>query len=108
MHVSRTATGVKITSVGQLAPPLDLVTSKFEMLYGIDGHPMRLTIEGQLRGLPLSLQTSFGVTTAITDLVQGASKGTVTHEVSPRTIPGRSCLVCTSRRQSSTNHGRGS
>jgi pimeloyl-ACP methyl ester carboxylesterase len=86
VDVTRTATGVKITSVGQLAPPLDLVTSKFEMLYGIDGHPMRLTIEGQLRGLPLSLQTSFGVTTAITDLVQGANKGTVTHEVSPRTI----------------------
>ena len=86
VDVSRTPTGVKITSVGQLAPPLDLVTSKFEMLYGIDGHPMRLTIEGQLRGLPLSLQTSFGVTTAITDLVQGANKGTVTHEVSPRTI----------------------
>ena len=86
VDVSRTPTGIKISSVGQLAPPLDLVTSKFEMLYGIDGHPMRLTIEGQLRGLPLSLQTSFGVTTAITDLVQGANKGTVTHEVSPRTI----------------------
>jgi pimeloyl-ACP methyl ester carboxylesterase len=86
VDVSRTGTGVKITTVGQLAPPLDLVTSKFEMLYGIDGHPQRLTIEGQLRGLPLSLNTSFGVTTAITDLVQGAQKGTVTHDVSPRTI----------------------
>jgi pimeloyl-ACP methyl ester carboxylesterase len=86
VDVSRTPTGVKITSVGQLAPPIDLVTSRFEMLYGVDGHPQRLTIEGQLRGLPLSLNTSFGVTTAITDLVQGAQKGTVTHEVSPRTI----------------------
>ncbi len=86
VDVTRTPTGVKISSVGQLAPPLDLVTSRFEMLYGVDGHPMRLTIEGQIRGLPLTLNTSFGVTTAITDLVQGPNKGTVTHEVSPRTI----------------------
>jgi pimeloyl-ACP methyl ester carboxylesterase len=86
VDVSRTLNGIKISSVGQLAPPVDLVTSKFEMLYGVDGHPQKLTIEGQLRGLPLTLNTSFGVTTAISDLVQGAQKGTVTHEVSPRAI----------------------
>lgn len=84
--MARTPTGIRISSVGQLAPPLDLVTSKFEMLYGADGHPQRLTIEGQLRGVPLTMSTSFGVTTAITDVVQGGQRGTVTHDVSPRTI----------------------
>jgi pimeloyl-ACP methyl ester carboxylesterase len=86
VDVSRTPNGVRISSVGQLAPPLDLVTTKFEMHYGADGHPQKLSIEGQLRGIPLTMATSFGVTTAITDVVQGGQRGTVTHEISPRTI----------------------
>jgi hypothetical protein len=45
VDVSRTPTSVRISSVGQLAAPLDLVTTKFEMLYGSDGHPQRMTIE---------------------------------------------------------------
>ncbi len=86
VDVTRTPNGVKISSVGQLALPIDLVTSKFEMLYDIDGHPQRLTIEGQLRGQPVFLTTSFGITTAINDVVQGAKKGAVTHQISPRTV----------------------
>ena len=86
VDVARTPNGIRISSVGHLAPPIDLVTTRFEMLYGADGHPQRLTVEGQLRGIPLTLSTSFGVTTAISDVVQGGQKGTVTHEVSPRTI----------------------
>jgi len=86
VDVTRTATTFKISSVGQLAPPFDLITSKFEMVYSADGHPQHLTIEGQLRGLPVTLSTSFGVTTATSDMLQGTRRGSVTHQISPRAV----------------------
>jgi pimeloyl-ACP methyl ester carboxylesterase len=86
VDVTRTPTSLKISGVGQLAPPFDLVTSKFEMTYGSDGHPQQLTIEGVLRGQAITLATSFGVTTAVSDMMQGPQRGSNTLQISPRTI----------------------
>jgi uncharacterized protein len=56
------------------------------MTYASDWQPERLAIEGTLAGKPLRLTTSFGLTTAISELMQGEKNGTATQVVSARTI----------------------
>jgi pimeloyl-ACP methyl ester carboxylesterase len=77
---------ITILSNGQLSAPLDLFTAKFELLYSLDWQPRRLTIEAMLRNETLNLGTSFGLTTATNDVVQGQRKGSVTHEISARAV----------------------
>jgi pimeloyl-ACP methyl ester carboxylesterase len=84
--VTRNAGGWQISAGGVLRPPIDLVTSKFELSYGPDWQPRHLAIEATLRGQPLALTTSFGLTSAISDVVQGGQRGSVTRDVSPRAI----------------------
>lgn len=84
--LSRNSGGWTISSTGQLGAPFDLVTTKFEMRYSGDWHPQQLQLEGTLRGQPLGLSTSFGLTTATSDMVQGAQRGSATHQISPRTV----------------------
>jgi len=84
--VTRAQGAFTISAHGQIAPPLDVVTTKFEMTYSLDWQPRKLTIEGALRNQTLAITTSFGLTTAISDVVQGMNKGSVTHEVSPRAV----------------------
>lgn len=84
--VTRRAGVFKISSSGQIAAPLDLVTTKFELTYSADWQPQQLTIEGALRNQTLGIGTTFGLTTATNDLVQGDRRGSVTHQISPRTI----------------------
>lgn len=84
--VTRDQGAFTISAHGQIAPPLDIVTTRFEMTYSLDWQPRKLAIEGALRNQTLSVSTSFGLTTAISDVVQGTNRGSVTHEVSPRAI----------------------
>jgi pimeloyl-ACP methyl ester carboxylesterase len=84
--LARTASGWTISSSGRQGSPIDLVTSKFEMVYAADWQPERLTIDATVRGQALTLSTTFGLTTAISDMVQGDKKGSVTHIVTARTI----------------------
>lgn len=85
VDVTRTASTIRITGFGQLAPPFDLTTNKFEMTYTADWQPQQLVIEGVLRGQSIALGTTFGLTTATSDIVQGEKRGSVTHQISPRT-----------------------
>jgi len=84
--VTRAQGAFTISAHGQIAPPIDVVTTKFEMAYSLDWQPRKLTIEGALRNQTLAISTTFGLTTAISDVVQGMNKGSVTHEVSPRAV----------------------
>ena len=84
VDVTRPGGGLKIASSGQLSPPFDLVTHKFEMTYTSDWQPQLLAIEALLGGQPLTLRTTFGLTTATSEMVQGTKRGSVTHDVSPR------------------------
>jgi pimeloyl-ACP methyl ester carboxylesterase len=84
--VARAQGTITISSRGQVAPPIDLITTKFEMTYGTDWQPRQLTIEGALRNQTLAVATSFGLTTATNDVVQGERRGSITHEVSPRAV----------------------
>ncbi len=84
--VSRPAGEFKIAMTGQVGPPYDLITTKFEMTYSADWQPQRLTVEGALRNETLNIGTSFGLTTATNDIVQGQRRGGSTHTISPRTL----------------------
>ena len=84
--VNRTAGTFDVSSTGQIAPPLDLVTTNFEMSYSADWQPQRLAIEGLLRNQLFELTTSFGLTTATNNLMQGGQRSRVTHDITPRTV----------------------
>jgi pimeloyl-ACP methyl ester carboxylesterase len=84
--MSRTASGWIISSSGRQGVPIDLTTNRFEMTYTADWQPVQLTVDAILAGKPYKLATSFGLTTAITDMTQGQQSGTATHVVSARTI----------------------
>ena len=45
-----------------------------------------MAVEGALRGVPLSLTTTFGLTTATNDLDQGAQHASTSVPISPRTV----------------------
>ncbi len=84
--VTRSDGAMTISARGQIGAPIDLVTTKFEMVYSADWQPRKLTIEGALRNQTLALATSFGLTTAISDVTQGSTRGSTSHDVSPRTV----------------------
>ena len=85
-RVVRTPNGWLISSTGRQTLPFEFVINKFEMAYAADWQPQSLSIEGTARGQLITLGTTFGLTTAVSDMMQGGQKGNVTHQVSPRTI----------------------
>lgn len=86
MTVSRPAGAFHISMTGQIGSPVDLVTHKFEMTYSADWHPRQLAVEAELRNESLEIGTTFGVTTATNEVLQGQRRGGVSHEISPRSI----------------------
>jgi alpha/beta superfamily hydrolase len=84
--LSTSGSGWLLESTSRLDPPIDLVTSKFDVRYGADWQPQQLTIESTLAGQPLTLTTNFGVTTAMSELVQGQQRGSNSVQISPRTV----------------------
>ena len=86
VNLTSSGNGIRISASGQLAAPFDLQTNKFEMTYSTDWQPLQLQIEGALRNQTIALTTTFGLTTATNDIVQGTQRGSVTHQISPRAV----------------------
>src|SRR5262245_41620547 len=84
--VSRNGSDWIISSTGRLGQPFDLTIGKFEIRYGSDWHPQQLAIDAMLRGQPLALSTTFGLTTATSDIAQGLQRASNTQQISPRTV----------------------
>jgi pimeloyl-ACP methyl ester carboxylesterase len=84
--VTRESGAFTISARGSIGAPIDLVTNTFQMVYSTDWQPRSLKIEAALRGQTLNVQTTFGLTTAISDVMQGASKGSVSHDITPRSV----------------------
>lgn len=82
--VSRPGGMFKITATGQIGAPIDLLTTRFELTYSSDWQPQELVYEGAMGKESMGLSTTFGITTASSDMVQGTRRGNVTHQVSPR------------------------
>jgi hypothetical protein len=85
--VAKIANGWRVSSTGSQRAPAPLVINGFDLSLAADWHPRELKIEALLRGQPISSTTTFGVTTAVTDYLQNGQKASVTHQISPRTIP---------------------
>lgn len=84
--VTRESGAFTISARGQLGAPIDLVTNTFQMVYSADWQPRTLKIEAALRGQTLIVATSFGLTTAISDVVQGQTKGSSSADITPRAV----------------------
>jgi len=84
--VTRESGAFTISARGQLGSPIDLITNTFQMVYSTDWQPRTLKIEAALRNQTLVVSTTFGLTTAISDVVQGSSKGSASHEITPRAV----------------------
>jgi hypothetical protein len=84
--LSRNAGGWLISSTGQLAAPFNLQTNKFEVRYASDWQPQSIAIEALVNGQLLLLTTTFGLTTATSEVVQSGQKASATRDVTPRTI----------------------
>jgi pimeloyl-ACP methyl ester carboxylesterase len=86
LAVSRTSAGWTVSGAGRLQPPVDLTTDRFEIAFGADWQPQQLTVEASFRGQPHTMSTSFGVTTATSEVRRGAQRGSATHQISPRAV----------------------
>jgi uncharacterized protein len=86
VDVARSPGGWTISATNRLAPPIDLTTSRFEVRYGPDWQPIELKLDATLRGTPIGLVTSFGVTTAINEVTESGKTTSKTDEISARTV----------------------
>lgn len=86
VSISRTNTGWLVSGAGRLQPPVDLTTNKFEVTYGVDWQPQQLAIESSVKGQPLTVNTTFGLTTASTEVRRGAERGATSTSLSPRAV----------------------
>ena len=84
--VTSSAGGYDISSAGRQIAPVDLVVTRFNVVYTPDWQPQRLTIEGVLKGQLITLGASFGLTTVNVDVMQAGQKGSALQQVTPRTI----------------------
>jgi uncharacterized protein len=86
VDLTRSPGGWTLSSTNRLAPPIDLTTSRFEIKYGVDWQPLELKLDATLRGAPIGLASSFGVTTAINEITQSGQTTSKTDEISARTV----------------------
>jgi len=84
--VTSSVGGYDISSACRQIAPVDLVVTRFNVVYTPDWQPQRLTIEGILKGQLISLGASFGLTTVNVDVMQAGQKGSALQQVTPRTI----------------------
>jgi pimeloyl-ACP methyl ester carboxylesterase len=86
VSLSRTGNGWLLSGSGGLGPPFDVVTNRFEVTYGTDWQPARLTLQGTIKGESMALATTFGLTTAMNDLTQGMRRGSTSHQIASRSV----------------------
>ncbi len=72
--VSRTETGWRIESIGQIGPPIDLDIRAFEAEYDAAWQPRRLAIDSVRNGTTYRLEADFAGGTATNDVQQGADR----------------------------------
>ena len=78
--------GWTITASGTSDAPLNLSFDTFIAKYATDWQPQSLEINGQMRGQPMSLKTTFANNEATSAIVQTGQQGTLSHKVSTATV----------------------
>jgi uncharacterized protein len=90
VRVVRAGTTWVISSTALFGPPLNVTVNRFELKYTADWQPIELHVEAT-QTTPqgtraLGLATSFGVTTAISEITQNGVTSAKTDQISARTI----------------------
>lgn len=90
VRIARAGNNWVITSTAQFGAPLFLTLNRFELKYTPDWQPVELHIEATQTtpqgARTLGVATSFGVTTAINEIVQNGTTNSKTDQVSARTV----------------------
>jgi pimeloyl-ACP methyl ester carboxylesterase len=81
-----TGGGWQISLTGHLIPPIDLVTTKFEMTYDAGWQPQQLVIEGTFKGRLMTMSARFAGTTATVDMTQAGAPSSVTQPIEAGSI----------------------
>lgn len=84
--VTRAGDGWRISSNGEQRFPAAMTINHFEVTYAADWHPREMRLDAVVRNQGVTSTTSFGVTTAVTDVDQAGRKASLSHEITPRTI----------------------
>jgi pimeloyl-ACP methyl ester carboxylesterase len=87
--VTASAEGWTVRGTGRLGNPLNLSTSRFELRYDREWHPISLEIDATLRGQPLLMRTTFLGGSATNDITQGGQQNRKVDAVSadPLVLP---------------------
>jgi pimeloyl-ACP methyl ester carboxylesterase len=86
VRLTRAPGGWTINVTGQTGATAAITIEQFELRYSVDWQPIELKLEAIVRGRRQSLNTSFGLTTAISEIRQGGSPAAKTDQISARTI----------------------
>jgi hypothetical protein len=86
VRLAKSGTSWVLSSTAQFGAPLNTTVNRFEVKYTADWQPTELHIEATQAGRPMTLNTSFGVTTAINEITQNGTTTSKTDQVSARTI----------------------
>jgi pimeloyl-ACP methyl ester carboxylesterase len=86
VNVARSGGNWIISSTGHLAAPAEININRFELKYTADWQPLEMHADATINGKPLTLSTSFGMTTAINEITQGGTTNSKTDQISARSI----------------------
>ncbi len=81
--LSRAGANWVITSTGRVG---DLAINQFKVTYTADWQPVEMRIEAMQGQRALRVSTSFGVTTAVNEITQGAETSSKTDQISARAV----------------------
>jgi pimeloyl-ACP methyl ester carboxylesterase len=84
--LARTNSGWILTSSGRSEAPLDFTINRFEVKYDSGWQPLEMTLEARVRNSNVIVRTSFGMTTAINEILQNNTTGSKEDQISARTI----------------------
>jgi alpha-beta hydrolase superfamily lysophospholipase len=75
-----------ITATSRIAAPIDMTVNRFEMKYSADWQPIELKLDARMQKGLITLSTSFGLTTAVSEITQNGVTNAKTDQISARTV----------------------
>jgi pimeloyl-ACP methyl ester carboxylesterase len=84
--LARTSSGWIITSTGRAGAPVDFTITRFEMKYAPDWRPLEMRLEARLKNAPVTLATSFAMTTAINEITQNGKTVSKDDQISAASL----------------------
>jgi pimeloyl-ACP methyl ester carboxylesterase len=84
--LGQTDSGWIITSTGRTGAPVELTTTRFEMKYARDWQPLEMKLEARVKNAPVTVVSSFAMTTAINEITQNGKTVAKEDQISARAI----------------------